>query len=210
MNKCLRNEGEILAFCNNCGCPQGTFANEQEMQEKVAEQNKCPKCGCDFSFQSDGQIWGLNWKPLVPPIQDSEEKFYEKGELYKFYRDILELVSHAKNEVIITDNWADEELINLYLDKVPRQVKIKVLTKRPQGQFLVVGKKFKAQPNVNFEARTTAEWHDRWIFVDNECWVTGQSVKDAGTKPTYLIKLGGYGILKKAFDEAWNQASPIV
>lgn len=123
---------------------------------------------------------------------------------------MLEIVKQAKNEVIITDNWADEELINLYLEKIPENVKIKVLTKNPHGNFVMVAKKFKAKPNVIFEARTSTDWHDRWVFVDRECWVTGQSVKDAGTKPTYLVKLNGYDILKNCFDEAWKNASKLV
>ena len=138
------------------------------------------------------------------------EKVYPKGCLYDFYRDMLELIKQAENEVIITDNYADEELINLYLEKIPESVKIRVLTKKPQGNFIAVAKKFKAKPSVSFEARASNDWHDRWVFIDNECWVTGQSVKYAGEKPTYLIKLGGYDILKNCFEEAWNKASQLV
>jgi hypothetical protein len=147
---------------------------------------------------------------LSPIDYGKEERVYPKGYVYDFYKDILEIIKQAKSEVIVTDNYADEELINLYLEKIPEKVKIRVLTQKPQGNFIAVANKFKTKPNVDFEARKSMEWHDRWVFVDNECWVTGQSVKDAGTKPTYLVRLGAYDLLKKAFDEIWSRASPLI
>jgi hypothetical protein len=142
--------------------------------------------------------------------KETVQKVYPKGYVYDFYKDMLDILKEAKNEVIITDNWVDEELINLYLEKIPENVKIRLLTKKPQGNFIPVAKKFKAKPTVDFEARTSNDWHDRWVFVDNECWVTGQSVRDAGLKPTYLVKLNGYDVLKSCFDEAWKKAAAIV
>jgi len=158
-------------------------------------------------------------------IYDRFRKFANQiGDIYRRMREIdrmlvdagfelpwVELkLSPIDYEVIITDNYADEELINLYLEKIPEGVKIRVLTQKPQGNFIAVAKKFKTKPNVDFEARKSMEWHDRWVFVDNECWVTGQSVKDAGTKPTYLVKLGAYELLRKTFNDVWNKASLLV
>jgi ribosomal protein L31E len=154
----------------------------------------------------------LPWTELsLSPIDyGKEEKVYPKGYAYYAYKDILDIIKEAKNEVIVTDNFADEELINLYLEKIPEKVRIRVLTKEPKGNFMVVAKKFKTKPNVDFEVRKSMDWHDRWVFVDNGCWVLGQSVKDAGMKPTYLVKLEAYDLLKKAFDEVWNKASLLI
>jgi hypothetical protein len=154
----------------------------------------------------------LPWVELSLSTIDygKEEKVYSKGYAYYAYKDILDIIREAKNEVTVTDNYADEELINLYLEKIPEKVRIRVLIKEPKGNFMVVAKKFKTKPNVDFEVRKIMEWHDRWVFVNNGCWVMGQSIKDAGTKPTYLVKLEAYDLLKKAFDEIWSKASPLV
>jgi ribosomal protein L31E len=154
----------------------------------------------------------LPWVELsLSPIDyGKEEKVYPKGYAYYAYKDILDIIRRAKNEVIVADNYVDEELINLHLEKIPEKVRIRVLTKEPKGNFMVVAKKFSSRPNVDFEVRKSMEWHDRWFFIDNGCWVLGQSVKDAGTKPTYLIKLETYDLLRKAFDEIWSKASRIV
>lgn len=147
---------------------------------------------------------------ISPNGHRKEEKVYPKGHAYSAYKDILGILTGAKNEVIITDNYVDEELINLYLEKIPENVRIRVLTKEPQGNFMAVGKKFKIKPNVNFQVRKSMDWHDRCVFIDGNCWVMGQSVKDAGTKPTYLVKLEEHDLLKKAFDEVWNKSSPLI
>lgn len=40
------------------------------------------------------------------------------------------------------------------------------------------------------ELRSSADVHDREVFLDQRGWVIGQSIKDAARrKPTYLIEL---------------------
>jgi len=140
----------------------------------------------------------------------ANEKVYPKGHVYEFYKDIHKIIKKAKNEVFVVDSYADEELLNLYLEKIPAKVKIRILTKEPKGNFIKVAKKFKIKPNVDFEVRTSNDCHDRLLFIDNECWVTGQSIKDAGKKPTYLIKIYTSDIFKKVFDDLWINASKLI
>ena len=75
---------------------------------------------------------------------------------------------------------------------------------------MTVAKKFKAKPNVKFEVRQTSDCHDRLFFVDNDCWVAGQSVKDAGKKPTYLVKIEGADLFRKVFEDLWKISKVIV
>jgi len=139
-----------------------------------------------------------------------EEKVYPKGHIYDFYKDIRDITKDAKNEVFVIDAYVDEELLNLYLEKIPIGVKIRILTNKPKGNFVTVAQKFKTRPNVDFEVRKSKDCHDRLFFIDNECWVMGQSIKDAGKKPTYLIKIKGYDLFRKVFDDLWKNASPLI
>jgi len=139
-----------------------------------------------------------------------EEKVYPKGHIYDFYRDILGITKDAKNEVFVIDAYVDEELLNLYLEKIPIEVKNRILTNKPQGNFMTVAQKFKTRPNIDFEVKRSKDCHDRLFFIDNKCWVMGQSVKDAGKKPTYLVKIEGYDLFKKVFDDLWNTASKLI
>ena len=51
----------------------------------------------------------------------------------------------------------------------------------------VAGMYAKSRP---LELRSSADIHDRAVFLDQRGWVTGQSIKDAARKkPTYMIEL---------------------
>jgi len=142
--------------------------------------------------------------------QNKKEKLYPKGYEYDVYRDILAKIKNAKIEIFVIDAYVNEELLNLYLEKIPKQVKIRILTNKPKGNFITVAKKYKGKPNVDFEVRQSSDCHDRLFFLDDECWAIGQSVKDAGRKPTYLIRIEGYAFFKNVFDNLWNNASKLL
>ena len=152
-------------------------------------------------------IISLPTKPESPP---RAEKVYPKGHTYDYYNDIRDIIKDTKTEVFVVDAYVDEELLNLYLEKIPIDVRVKILTNKPQGNFVTVAKKFKTKPKVDFEVRVSKDCHDRLFFIDNKCWVTGQSIKDGGKKPTYLVKIEGYDLFRNVFDELWENASQLI
>jgi hypothetical protein len=154
----------------------------------------------------------LPWSNLKPQaiIYGQGEKVYEKGQVYDFYKDIRDITDQAKSEVFLIDAYADEEILNLYLEKIPAGIKIRILTNTPKGNFVTVAQKFKMNPGVNFEVRTSKDCHDRLFFIDESCWVTGQSLKDAGKKPTYLVKIESHQLFRKVFEDLWTLAQPLV
>lgn len=135
---------------------------------------------------------------------------YPKGHVYDFYRDIQKIIRKAKKEVFLIDSYADEEILDLYLAKMPKTVEIRILTKEPKGNFIKVATKFKMKPGIKFEVRKSNDCHDRLFFIDDQCWISGQSVKDAGKKPTYLVKIDASNIFKKVFDELWKNSVSLV
>ena len=156
----------------------------------------------------------LPWEDLkLAPVtygKEGKEKVYPKGYVYEFYRDVREITKNAKNEVFVIDAYANEEMLDLYLEKIPKAVKIRILTNKPKGKFITVAQKFKMQPDVDFEVRQSKDCHDRLIFVDQNCWVMGQSIKDAGKKPTYLIRIESYDLFRKVFDDLWNKSPMLI
>jgi hypothetical protein len=154
----------------------------------------------------------LPWEDLKlrPIVYAETEKVYEKGQIYDFYTDIREITQQAKNEVFLIDAYPDEDVLNLYIEKVPAGIKIRILTNKPQANFLKVAQMFKAKPGVTFEVRESKDCHDRLFFVDDNCWVMGQSLKDAGKKPTYLVKIESHQLFRKVFEDLWNQGRALV
>jgi len=154
----------------------------------------------------------LPWtdEKLSPIVHAQEEKIYEKGQVYDVYKDIREIVQSVENEVFLVDAYVDEETLDLYLEKIPSSMKIRILTNKPQGNFITVAQKFKAKPGVNFEVRQNKDCHDRLFFVDNNCWIIGQSIKDAGKKPTYLIKIESQDLFRLVFEKLWDSSLALV
>ena len=113
---------------------------------------------------------------------------YEPGEQYAFYRDLSSLIVTATREIFIVDAYLDEQVFNLYVDKVPGGATVRILSNKIAANVETVAKMYaKGRP---LELRSSADVHDRAVFLDQRGWVTGQSIKDAARKkPTYLIEL---------------------
>jgi len=154
----------------------------------------------------------LPWEgmSLAPVTYQAGEKVYEKGQVYDFYKDIREITQQAKSEVFLIDAYPDEEVLDLYLEKIPTGMRIRILANKPKGNFLTVAQKFKKKPSVKFEVRASNDCHDRLFFVDDACWVMGQSLKDAAKKPTYLVKIESHDLFRKVFEDLWSQAQALV
>ena len=135
-------------------------------------------------------------------------KVYGPGDAYDVYRDLGQLISAAKSSVFLADPYTDEEVFELYLERLDKNVAIRLLTRPPSAALRKVASKFAARPGMKFEARFTEKIHDRVIVVDNtDCWVIGQSIKDAATKkPTYLLPVDAVSDMVRLYEEAWNDA----
>jgi hypothetical protein len=147
---------------------------------------------------------------IVQTLTHFPNQVYDKGQMYEFYKDIKQISSNASTEVFLVDSYVDEEVLDLYIANLPRIISVRILTNKPQGNFLAVAKKFKLKPNAKFEVRQNSDCHDRLLFVDDVCWVMGQSIKDAAKKPTYLIRIDAYEGFKRVFEDLWAVSKIIV
>src|SRR5208282_1071488 len=113
---------------------------------------------------------------------------YEPGDEYGFYRDLSSIVATATKDIFIVDAYLDEKVFNLYVDKVPASATVRILSNKIGANVETVAKMYaKSRP---LELRSSADAHDRVIFIDERGWVVGQSIKDAARKkPTYLVEL---------------------
>lgn len=139
------------------------------------------------------------------------EKVYKPGEIYDFYNDVKSITSSAKSEVFIIDGYANEDVIDLYLSKLPISVKMMILTNNYHGNFLNVASKFKLKHPSNFVVKTNDKCHDRLFFVDKRCYVVGQSIdKAAKDKPTYLIGITNGGLFRQVFQALFDGGKTLV
>ena len=117
--------------------------------------------------------------------------FFE-GELYDAYSVLLDIFNRANEEIIIIDNYAGKELLDV-LKNVNR--KIVIVSKNID---VTLKKKYEKQYN-NVTFINNNSFHDRFIIIDrNVLYSCGSSFKDLGKKcfaineftdNEYLIKL---------------------
>jgi hypothetical protein len=113
---------------------------------------------------------------------------YEPGDEYPFYRDLSSLIQTATQDVLIVDAYLDEQVFNLYVGKVSDVAAVRILSNRIGVNVETVARMYAR--NRPLELRSSADVHDRAVFLDQRGWVIGQSIKDAARKkPTYMIEL---------------------
>ena len=108
--------------------------------------------------------------------------FYE-GQIYDAYSLLIDILSKAKKEIIIIDNYAGKELLDIIKD-IKQNIKIvssnidSTLKKKYESQY----------SNVTFINNNT--FHDRFIIIDRkELYNSGASFKDLGKKCFSLNKI---------------------
>ena len=107
--------------------------------------------------------------------------FYE-GQIYDAYSLLIDILSKSKEEVIIIDNYAGKELLDIIKD-IKQNIKIvssnidSTLKKKYESQY----------SNVTFMNNNT--FHDRFVIIDRkELYNSGASFKDLGNKCFALNK----------------------
>ena len=114
--------------------------------------------------------------------------FYE-GQIYDAYSLLIDILSKVKEEVIIIDNYAGKELLDIIKDI---SVDIKIVSSNIDS---TLKKKYESQySNVTFINNNT--FHDRFIIIDRkELYNSGASFKDLGKKCFSLNKIEDKEIL---------------
>jgi hypothetical protein len=136
---------------------------------------------------------------------------YEPGDEYAFYRDLSSLVATTTKDIFIIDAYLDEKVFNLYVDKVPTGPTVRILSNKIGANVEAVAKMYAKSRSL--ELRSSADAHDRLVFIDERGWVVGQSIKDAARKkPTYLVELDGpsLGALRDVHNRIWAAATVVI
>jgi len=120
-----------------------------------------------------------------PPLQGV---FYD-GQLWDARALVVKLVAAAKKSLLLVDNWATAEVLDLFAKK--RQgVKVTIFTSEHFDRKHVPHRKISQADVKAFNAqypkldlRFTESFHDRFLVIDDrELYLVGASLKDLGRK----------------------------
>ena len=125
--------------------------------------------------------------------KDNNHIFYE-GQIYDAYSLLIDILSKAKEEIIIIDNYAGKELFDITRNI---NVNIKIYTKNIDN----ISKKKYEKEYSNIEIINTDIFHDRFIIIDNkELYNIGSSLKDIGKKCSSVNKIEDTVIISELID----------
>ena len=127
-----------------------------------------------------------------PPLQGV---FYD-GQLWDARALVLKLVACAKKSLILIDNWATTEVLDLFAKK-RKGVKATVFTSEHYDKKHMPHRKISDADVKTFNAqypklavRYNESFHDRFLIVDDkELYLIGASLKDLGRKCFAFTKL---------------------
>jgi len=141
------------------------------------------------------------------------QQIYGPGATYDFYRDLTNILRKAQQNIFLIERYINDEIFYLYLSKIPEDINIQLLTGKCNEEIKRIILKFGENPSRKFEARSTNKIHDRVVIIDsNECWLLGQSIKDAAKKmPTYIAPLPHdlVSLKEKFYYEIWESSKRV-
>ena len=133
----------------------------------------------------------INHENRLLVLENTFDKFKEKeinkiffeGELYDAYSLLLDIFNKSKEEIIIIDNYAGKELLDI-LKKIDRKI---IIVSKNMDDVLM--EKYKSQYN-NISFINNDSFHDRFIILDrSKLYSSGASFKDIGKKCFYIGKV---------------------
>ena len=127
--------------------------------------------------------------------KESNNHIFYEGQIYDAYSLLIDILSKAKKEIIIIDNYAGKKLFDIIKNI---NVKVKIYTENIDN---ISKEKYEKQYN-NLEIINTHIFHDRFIIIDNkELYNSGASFKDLGKKCFAITKIEDNSILKELLNK---------
>ncbi|MDR0506802.1 MAG: virulence RhuM family protein [Dysgonamonadaceae bacterium] len=123
-------------------------------------------------------------KTSLPP---AEGIFYD-GQIFDAYAFTSNLIKSAKKSITLIDNYVDESILVL-LSKRVDGVSATIYTAQITPQFQLDIQRYNAQYQPVI-VRTFTRSHDRFLFIDDDVYHIGASLKDLGKKWFAFSKMG--------------------
>ena len=113
-------------------------------------------------------------------IKENNNHIFYEGQIYDAYSLLIDILSKAKKEIIIIDNYSNKELFDI-LRNIDKKI---IIISKNIDELLV--KKYKTQYE-NIEFINKNPFHDRYIILDrNIVYSSGMSLKDLGKSYSYI------------------------
>ena len=119
----------------------------------------------------------------LPPV----EGIFYNGQIFDAYAQIVSLIKQAKRSVVLIDNYINVDTLTM-LSHRAEGVSATIYTQQlNQQQLLDVQRHHQQYPAITIN--TCRYNHDRFLIIDDDVYLFGASLKDAGKKLFAYIKM---------------------
>jgi hypothetical protein len=122
-------------------------------------------------------------KTSLPP----QEGIFFDGQIFDAYTFVADLIKSAQKSIVLIDNYINESVL-LLLSKRTKSVNATIHTTVSSQLQLDLQKHNAQYPPINIISFTRS--HDRFLFIDNDVYHIGASLKDLGKKWFAFSKMG--------------------
>lgn len=127
--------------------------------------------------------------------KESNNHIFYEGQIYDAYSLLIDILSKAKKEIIVIDNYAGKKLFDIIRNI---NVKVKIYTENIDN---ISKEKYEKQYS-NIEIINTNIFHDRFVIIDNKVlYHSGASFKDLGKKCFAITKIVDNNILEELLNK---------
>ena len=121
-------------------------------------------------------------------LNQNKEIKYDPGDQMRSFIEVSHFLKTAEREILIIDNYFGKEF-----DEVLAQINVKkTIITNPKNE--------KIETNDNYTVIKSEYYHDRYVFVDDVCYLFGSSIKDIGKHQSTAIRLRDFKI-KDVFEK---------
>lgn len=146
-------------------------------------------------FKHDEEIKVLkNYFDKLQEKNKTNTIFFE-GQIYDAYSLLLDILNNAKKEIIIIDNYASKELLDIL-----KEINTNIIIFSVNINEILI-KKYQKQYN-NVKINYNNKFHDRFIIIDKKVlYHCGSSFKDLGKKCFAINKIESNTIINRILNE---------
>lgn len=134
----------------------------------------------------------------------------DQGKTFQYFDEVRKVLQRAQSDVLVTDPYANEDLIAKYLPFVGKTVTVRILGRENIKTLRPAAQAFKAQEGTSVETRSGSGFHDRFLFLDGkECLMSSASFHQGGRlTPAVLIPIiDEAASLRSVYETRWAAAT---
>jgi hypothetical protein len=132
-----------------------------------------------------------------------------RGMVFDYFDEVRKVIQLAKQDLFFVDPYLDADFVSRYLPHAGKGVVVRLLAREKLITLLPAVEAFSQQAGNKIEVRSSKDFHDRYVLIDNaSCYQSGASFKDgAKSAPTTVTQIiDAFEAVSKTYEELWKLA----